>query len=223
MTHGPRPRVTLKIAQSLDGRIATVSGQSRWVTGPASRVVAHELRAAHDAILVGIGTVLADNPELTVRLTGGTNPIRVVVDSSLRTPPDAALFARDGTSVIVLTLLAVNTERADAVRAAGAEVVTVPVYKGRVDLGVGLEALYRRGVRSVLVEGGAQIATDVIRRRLCDELAVFIAPKIVGSGLDAVGDLGTTEMSAAVQLSKPTIRFLDGDVLYRAKPEWPTE
>jgi riboflavin-specific deaminase-like protein len=222
-TNSLRPRVTLKIAQTLDGRIATASGQSRWITGPAARVVAHELRASHDAILVGIGTVLADNPELTVRLVRGRNPMRVVIDSGLRVPRDAAVFARDGTSVTVVTLLPADAERAKAVRKVGAEILTVPEYGGRVDLAAGLEGLYSCGVRSVLVEGGAQIATDVIRRRLCDELAMFIAPKIIGRGIDAIGDLGSMEMSEAIQLSTPTVTFLEEDILFRAKPVWPIE
>src|SRR5438270_6734934 len=136
-----RPRVTLKIAQTLDGRIATASGQSRWVTGTASRVVAHEMRAAHDAILVGVGTIVADDPELTVRLARGTSPTRVVVDSSLRAPLDAAVFAQDGTSVMVLTRYPADRERAEAVRKTGAQVVTVPDDVGRVDLAAGLAAL----------------------------------------------------------------------------------
>jgi diaminohydroxyphosphoribosylaminopyrimidine deaminase / 5-amino-6-(5-phosphoribosylamino)uracil reductase len=213
--------VTLKIAQTLDGRIATANGHSRWVSGPASREVAHSMRAAHDAILVGIGTVLVDDPELTVRLAVGPNPVRVVVDSTLRVPPNAAVFARDGTSVIVVTIASTKGDRANAIRRTGADLLTVPEWRGRVDLAIALHELRDRGVQSVLVEGGAQIATEVIRRRLCDELVVFIAPKVVGSGIDAVGDLGTVDMTEAVQFTSSTVEVLDGDVVFRGKPLWP--
>jgi riboflavin-specific deaminase-like protein len=215
--------VTLKIAQTLDGRIATSTGHSRWVSGAASRSFAHELRAAHDAILVGIGTVLADDPKLTVRLAPGRNPTRVIVDSSLRVPPDAAVLAQDGTRVIIVTLAPIQDDRVDPVRRTGAEIVTVPQWGGRVDLAATFHELAIRGIRSVLIEGGAQIATEVIRRRLLDELVVFISPKIIGSGIDAVGDLGAVEMTEAVQFAPSTVETLDGDILFRGKPVWPAE
>jgi riboflavin-specific deaminase-like protein len=215
--------VTLKIAQTLDGRIATSTGHSRWVSGAASRTFAHELRAAHDAILVGIGTILTDDPQLTVRLASGKNPSRVIVDSSLRLPPDAAVLAQDGARVIVVTLAPVQDERGERVRRAGAEIVTVPRWGGRVDLAATLKELAIRGIRSVLIEGGAQIATEVIRRRLIDDVVVFIAPKIIGSGINAIGDLGTVEMSEAVQFAPSIVESLDSDLVFRGKPVWPPE
>ena len=216
-----RPRVTLKIAQTLDGRIATRSGHSRWVTGPASRALAHRLRAEHDAILVGINTVLLDDPQLTVRLAQGRDPMRIVVDSSLRLPPAAAVLARDGIPVLVATLFPPDEARALPLRERGAEILALPGADGRVDLAALLHRLHERTVRSVLVEGGATIATDFIRRRLVDELVIFIAPKLLGAGIDAVGDLGAQTMADAVSLEVTAVEQLeDGDIVVRATPRW---
>jgi riboflavin-specific deaminase-like protein len=216
-----RPRVTLKIAQTLDGRIATRTGNSTWVSSAASRAIGHTLRASHDAVLVGIGTVLADDPRLTARLAPGPNPIRVVVDSALRLPLHAAVLAADGTPVKVITVVPEDSSVADEIRRAGAEVVTVPKSNGRVDLFVAFQELYERGIESVLVEGGAQIATEIIRRRLADELVLFIAPKIIGSGINAIGDLGVPDMEQAVRFSSSSVQLSDGDIVFRGTPVWP--
>lgn len=218
---GPRPHVTLKIAQTLDGRIATRTGHSHWVSGPASRAVGHALRASHDAVLVGIGTVLIDNPQLTVRLAAGRDPIRVVIDSSLRVPLNGAVLASDGIAVKVVTLVPGTTAAAHAIRARGAEVVTVPGSNGRVDLAVALQELRVRGIESVLVEGGARIATEILRLHLVDELVLFIAAKVIGTGVDAIGDLGIHDMAEAVQFSSTSVECLEGDIVFRGKPAWP--
>lgn len=221
--HARLLHVTLKLAQTLDGRIATASGHSRWVTGARSRAVAHDLRASHDAVLVGIGTVVADNPQLSVRPPRGDNPMRVIVDSTLRLSPKAAVLARDGAKIVIVTLASSEGERAHALQRAGADVLTVPSFGGRVDLTAALSAIEERGVRSVLIEGGAQIATETIRRRLMHELVVFIAPKILGSGLDSVGDLGITDMQHALQFEPTSIEVRDGDILFRGTPIWQPE
>jgi riboflavin-specific deaminase-like protein len=215
-----RPRITLKIAQTLDGRIATRTGHSRWISSPASRAVGHALRASHDAVMVGIGTVLVDDPELTVRHVAGTNPTRVIVDSALRLPIDAAVLRENGARVIVVTLARGDTAPAEAIRRTGAEVLTVPESDGRVNLAIAFQELRERGIRSLLVEGGAQIATEVIRKQLVDELVLFIAPKILGSGIDALGDLGVIDMSQAVQFSSSSVEVLDDDIVFRGEPIW---
>jgi riboflavin-specific deaminase-like protein len=216
-----RPRVTLKIAQTLDGRIATRTGHSRWVSSPASRSMGHALRASHDAILVGIGTVLTDDPQLTVRLAAGRNPMRVVIDSSLRVPLNAAVLASDGIAVKIVTHAPASAAAADAIRALGAEVVAVPGSKGRVDLAIALQELRVRGIESVLVEGGAKIATEMIRLQLVDELVLFIASKVIGTGVDAIGDLGIVDMTEAVQFSSSSVELLEGDIVFRGRLAWP--
>lgn len=183
--------------------------------------MSHSLRAAHDAVLVGIGTVLADNPQLTVRLASGPNPTRVVMDSHLRLPLDSAVMDSNGAQIKIVTLEPSASGRAEEIRELGGDVVTVPGLHGRIDLAAALDALHEFGIQSVLVEGGAQIMTEFIRRRLADELVLFIAPKIIGSGIDAVGDLGVSDMTEAVRFSSSVIRDLDGDILFRGKPIWP--
>lgn len=217
-----RPFVTVSYAQTLDGRSATVTGSSQWISGPASLRFAHALRASHDAILVGVGTVCRDNPRLTVRLVPGRDPLRVVVDSTLRTPDTAAVLAAEAAHG---TLLA-TTERASAARRAaiatrGAAVLLLPGgTDGGVDLTALLASLHARGIRSVLVEGGAAVITALLRARLVDRLAVTVAPKVLGTGVAAIGDLGIRHLDGALLLKEMTVTahgvdwVLDGRVAY---------
>ncbi|MEP7123724.1 MAG: bifunctional diaminohydroxyphosphoribosylaminopyrimidine deaminase/5-amino-6-(5-phosphoribosylamino)uracil reductase RibD [Byssovorax sp.] len=180
------PHVALKLALSLDGRIATRSGASKWVTGPEARAKVQELRARHDAVAVGIGTALADDPRLTVRdtalLPGGRHPVRVVFDSRLRVPLNSRLVqtSRD----IATWVLAGNDAPESAEQAlvdAGCAVVRVPnSAEGRVDVGAALRLLASQGIVSLLVEGGAELAGSLLATRLADELHAFIAPILLG-------------------------------------------
>lgn len=219
--NGPRPSVTVSYAQTLDGRLATSTGSSQWISAPESLSFAHKLRANHDAILVGAGTACRDNPRLTVRLAPGKNPLRVVVDSTFRTPLDAAVFA-DGAATG--TVLAV-TERAPAERCAraealGARVMRLPDDTGRVDLSALLDTLGGIGVRSVMAEGGASIITALFKSRLVDRAVVCIAPKILGSGIEAVGDLGIHDLGLSIVMEDFSLTrqgcdlILDGLISY---------
>lgn len=208
-----RPAVTVSYAQTLDGRLATSTGNSRWISGPESLRFAHELRASHDAIMVGAGTVSQDDPRLTVRLVPGRDPLRVVVDSSLRTPPTAAVLS-DGAAAG--TVLAVTdrapAERCAAVRELGATVLRLPADPdGRVDLVALLMALHARGVGNVMVEGGARLITSLLRARLVERLTVCVAPKILGKGVEAVGDLGIRDLSDALALVDARVTALGAD------------
>ena len=195
-----RPAFTLKAAMTLDGKIATVSGQSKWITGEAARADVHRLRDTHDAVLVGIGTVLADDPWLTSRIPRGRDPIRIVVDSHLRTPPRAHLLPRArGPRTIVVAGERADDAKERALVRAGAEVWRLPVHRnGRVRL----EALARRlggeGLTSVLVEGGAEIHAAFLELRLADELVLYIAPKVVGGPAKSwVGGQGLASLASA--------------------------
>lgn len=183
-----RPLVTLSYAQSLDGCLTIRAGQPSPISGPQSRVVTHRLRAAHDAILVGIGTVLADDPNLTVRLVEGDDPQPVIVDSRLRFPLEARLLSA-GCQPWIATAEPADPARRAVLEGRGARVLTLPPREGRVSLPALLDELGQMGITSLMVEGGAQVITSFLRERLADQLILTVAPVLVG-GLHAVGDLG---------------------------------
>ena len=211
-----RPFVTLSYAQSLDGSIAARRGATTPISGPEALRLTHQLRAHHDAILVGIGTVLADDPQLTVRLVPGPNPQPVIVDSRLRLPPTARLLG-DGRPWIATTDAA-DRRRQAALEAAGARVVRLPADDaGRVSLPALLAYLHRQHVRSLMVEGGARVITGILAERLADRLVVTIAPLLLG-GLNAVST-GRPSGPAALNgqllpaLIRPHYRVVGRDVV----------
>jgi GTP cyclohydrolase II len=181
-----RPLVMLSYAQSLDGSIAARRGETLVLSGPESKRLTHRLRAASDAILVGIGTVLADDPRLTARLAGDEHPQPVVVDSRLRFPLDARLFGHPTRKPWIAAGERADPARAQALEAAGASILRLPEQPdGRVDLGALLDRLGHRGIASLMVEGGSAIITSFLAGRLADQLVLTIAPRLVG-GLRAV-------------------------------------
>jgi riboflavin-specific deaminase-like protein len=218
-----RPTVTVSYAQTLDGRLATSSGNSRWISAPESLRFAHQLRAEHDAVAVGAGTACKDDPRLTVRLVPGDDPLRVVVDSTLRTPLSAALFADGAAQGTVLAVTDRASEgRCEEALSLGATVLKVPAdAAGRVDLRALLSALYSLGVRSVMVEGGAALITSFLHDRLVDRLAVCIAPKILGRGIEAVGDLGISDLSDSLILADTSVTTYGVDLVLDSRLEYP--
>jgi diaminohydroxyphosphoribosylaminopyrimidine deaminase/5-amino-6-(5-phosphoribosylamino)uracil reductase len=192
-----RPAFTLKAAITLDGKIATVEGESQWITGREARADGHRLRAEHDAILVGIGTVLADNPRLTARMAGRKNPVRVVVDSELRISSRARVLAK-GARRIIATTDAATVQKERALTRTGAEVWRFPVRSGGVPLDHLARALAEQGITSVLVEGGGQIHASMMHARLADELVLYFAPKVVGGPAPSwVGGAGIGALAEA--------------------------
>lgn len=185
-----RPRVTLKFATSLDGRIATAAGESKWITGEPARLEGHRLRAAHDAVLVGVETVLADDPELTVRLPGRPvdQPLRVVMDSRLRTPATARVAQGD---TLILTAAAASD-------LGGAMVEQVDSENGRPTPAAALAAIRRKGAASVLIEGGGHVAASFLRAGLVDRIEWFRAPVLLGGeGRPCVAALDLANLAAA--------------------------
>jgi diaminohydroxyphosphoribosylaminopyrimidine deaminase/5-amino-6-(5-phosphoribosylamino)uracil reductase len=190
-----RPLVTLKTATTADGRIATRSGASQWITGPAARERVHLMRAQHDAIMVGIDTVVHDDPELTCRLAGleERSPIRVVFDSSLRISDEAQLIqTARAVPTLIVTRDDANTSRAAQIKKSGAEVLSVSGDDGgHVDAGLALTELAKQGITRVMVEGGAVLSAALLRAGLIDRIAWFRAPHLIGGdGKPAFGDLG---------------------------------
>ena len=213
-----RPFVTLKYAASLDGKIATSTGESRWISGEEARRYAHELRDANDAVLVGIGTILADDPQLTTRLDDrvGRQPLRVIVDSRLRIPLTAKVLGADlARGTLVACTPEASQERVDAVSATGAEVVSLPPQAGRVDLRGLLHLLGERHVKSVLVEGGSEVNAALLEARLVDRVEACFAPMLIG-GRQAptpVAGAGVARLADAIRLHDVETRRLGADVL----------
>ncbi len=220
------PFVTVKLAQSLDGRIATVSGDSQWISSPSSLKLAHQLRSTHDAIMVGIGTVLADDPRLTVRLVKGRDPLRIIVDSRLRLPADARMLAESAPRhTLVATTEMADSKRASELERLGAEVFLVPTTanKSQVDLRALLQEVGRRGIESVLVEGGSGIVTSLFAARLVDRMVVVIAPKIIGKGTEAIGGLGIARLRDAITFSEFKTRRSGPDIVFDGRVNWNNE
>jgi GTP cyclohydrolase II len=211
-SRGDRPYVVLKYAQTLDGRIATGGGDSKWISSPEERRVSHAMRAACDAVVVGAGTVLADDPLLTVRMVPGVSPIRVVLDSRLRVPADAQVLGLDAATV-VLTSGRSDPDRRAALRQDGVQVEVVREGPDGIDLADGLARLLALGIRSVMVEGGARVITSTLRGRLADRVVVALAPLLLGSGTEAVGDLGATQVADGLRLLDRTVHQVGPDVL----------
>jgi len=208
-------RVTLKLATSLDGRIATAAGESRWITGEAARAATHQLRAEHDAVLVGVETALADDPELTVRLPGfaGAQPARVVLDSQLRLPETSKLAATARTTPTYAVTISNLNERLTSV---GVKVLQVKAVGERPDLQATLDALEAEGITSVLVEGGGQVAASFLRCELVDAIEWFRAPIMLGGeGRPAVGALALTALAEAPKFKRVSAEPVGEDLWER--------
>ena len=218
-----RPTITVSYAQTLDGRLATTSGSSQWISSPESLRFTHALRSKHDAVMVGAGTACKDDPRLTVRLVPGKDPLRVIADSALRTPLTAAVLANGAATGTVLAVTErAPTERCNEARSLGATVLRLPSdIDGRVDLSALLSELYALGVSSVMVEGGATLITSFLCRRLVDRLAVCIAPKILGSGIEAVGDLGICNLTDSLILTDTPVIPSGVDIILDSYVEYP--
>jgi len=208
------PFVTLKYAQTLDGRIATATGHSRWISSLPSRRFAHRLRHAHDAIMVGIGTILSDDPELTVRLVRGRNPLRIILDSHLRIPMKARVLQdQDSAGTLMVTTYSADQEKLSRLKDLGIDTLILPADpSGRIDLHALLQKLGTRNIASVLAEGGSDVLTALLAQDLADRLVAIVAPKIAGRGIEAVGQLHITNMENAIGLIFRKI-FRNGDDL----------
>ena len=209
------PFVTIKYAQTLDGRIATATGESQWISSEASLKYTHQLRASHDAILVGAGTVIKDNPELTVRLVRGRNPLRVIVDSELKIPKQAKVFHNISEArTLIATIKTSADPKFQSIADSGVEIITIKAdRKGNVDLIKLFKILAARNISSILIEGGAQIITSTLKNNLANRLITIIAPKILGSGIEAVGDLNIRKLSLAKKLSIQKVSRCGDDII----------
>lgn len=213
------PFITLKIAQTLDGRIATTTGHSKWVTSEEARKMGHRLRSKHDAVLVGIGTVLNDDPHLTVRDIKGPLPRRIVLDSKLRVPLDSNVIADEQANrTIIVTSSEASKEKVQRIVERGSTVLVLNADEnGHISQDILWKELGELGITSVLVEGGCVVHTECLRTGNVNDIVIFIAPKLLGSGLDSVGDLGIRNMNQALELNDLKIRRLSSDIMITAK------
>jgi diaminohydroxyphosphoribosylaminopyrimidine deaminase/5-amino-6-(5-phosphoribosylamino)uracil reductase len=209
-------RVTLKLATSLDGKIATASGESRWITGPEAREEVHRLRLTHMAVMIGVETAIADDPELTVRLPGKAvmaQPVRIVLDSRQRLPLTSRLV-KDARRIptVVLTLRKSNRR----LTAAGVRVIEVAEREGRVDPHAALEALEKVHVLAVMIEGGGQVAASFLSEGLVDAVEWFRAPIILGDeGRPAVGAFVLKDLAAAPRFRRTAVQAVGADLWER--------
>ncbi len=213
-----RPFVTLSYAQSVDGSITRQRGQPLALSGQESMTLTHQLRTNHDAILVGIGTVLADDPRLTVRLVAGPDPQPIILDSQLRLPLTAKLLTQHPRKPIVATTATADSAKEQALLAAGATVVRLPASaNGQVSLPALLACLHKHNIHRLMVEGGATIITSFLAEQLVDRLVITVAPLLVG-GLNAVGNLNGHGLP---QLQNPQTQWLGKDMILSGDVHWP--
>jgi diaminohydroxyphosphoribosylaminopyrimidine deaminase / 5-amino-6-(5-phosphoribosylamino)uracil reductase len=217
------PYVTLKLASSLDGRSALANGESQWITSDASRKKVHELRAEHDAVLIGARTALADDPALTVRFVEGRQPKRIVLDARLESPRTLKLFTdAERAKTILVTTPAAAQRSGKLFTNLGIEILAIDADGDRIDLTKLLHALGGRGIASVLVEAGPSLAASVVNERLFDEIILFYGPVLLGGDAKpAIGPLGLESLAQAPRLMLKQVERIEesGDVMLRLRPD----
>ena len=211
-----RPWITVKGAVSMDGSMALENGESKWITGPEARAAAHLLRSEHDGVLVGSGTVERDDPELTVRHTCGTSPVRIVLDSGLATSPTARVL---GKGCRIYAAPGASRERAERLRSEGAEIATVPRGEKGLCLGNVLADAASAGMTSILVEGGPSVISSFFREGLVDSVSLFLSPRLLGRGIPLSGGISFSCMEETIRFRSCSVRPIGKDFLFEGMPE----
>ena len=206
------PFVIVKAAMSLDGNIATRTGDSKYITGKEARRLVHQLRAELDAVMVGINTVLKDNPQLTPRLVKGPDPIKIIVDSKLRIPLNANVL-KSPQKVIIATSAKATKNKIKKLQQKGVKILTLPLKKNKIDLEQLMKELGGLEITSIMIEGGAELNADAIRSGIVDKVLFFIAPGLIGEGLAAVGDLGIKKVDKKINLKHISTKKVGKDIL----------
>src|SRR3989344_676931 len=208
-----KPFVIVKAAMSLDGKIATTTGHSKYITGREARKLVHQLRTEIDAIMVGINTILKDNPQLTPRLVKGRSPIKVVVDSNLKIPLNANVVKKEPNKLIIATTKKANKAKIKQLQQKGVNVLIIKAKKGMVDLDELMKQLGKLEITSIMIEGGAELNAEAIRSKIVDKILFFIAPGLIGNGLGAIGDLGIRNVDRSVKLKHIASKKVGRDIL----------
>ncbi|MFJ7848029.1 bifunctional diaminohydroxyphosphoribosylaminopyrimidine deaminase/5-amino-6-(5-phosphoribosylamino)uracil reductase RibD [Peribacillus sp. NPDC097206] len=222
MTTG-RPFVLSKFAMTLDGKLATHTGHSKWITGEESRHSVHLLRNEVDAILVGIGTVLADNPSLTTRLPegGGKNPVRIILDSELRVPLDSHVLQVEEARTVIVTHENASLEKIASLSERGVEFIMVPKTEAGLDLEILMAELYKKGITDVLLEGGSEVNASFLRAGLIDKYLIYVAPKLLGgrNSLTPFSGDDVNQMDEALDVSISHVDTFGEDIRITAYPK----
>ncbi|MFE4241127.1 bifunctional diaminohydroxyphosphoribosylaminopyrimidine deaminase/5-amino-6-(5-phosphoribosylamino)uracil reductase RibD [Peribacillus butanolivorans] len=218
-----RPFVISKYAMTLDGKLATHTGHSKWITGEESRHSVHLLRDEVDAILIGIGTVLADNPSLTTRLPegGGKNPIRIILDSELRVPLDANIVQVSDAKTVIVTQENASVDKIAALSEKGIEFIIVPKTDAGLDLRILMEELYKKGITDILLEGGSEVNASFLRAGLIDKYLIYVAPKLLGgrNSLTPFSGINVDTMDEAMDVSISSVDMSGEDICIIAYPK----
>lgn len=211
------PYITLKSAQTIDGKIADLKGNSKWITSYESRKFVHTLRSQYDAVLVGSGTVKKDDPNLTVRMSEGRSPIRIILDSSLSLKTTYKVFQKNSGKRVFLIAGESASDKKEKIKKFQKQGVTLIFIKenkfGRINIKSALSELYNLGINSILVEGGSEIFSSFIKENLFDEFYSFISPKILGNGLNVFGDVGIRSIENAMKLKVYSYEKFENDIL----------
>ena len=207
-----KPFVILKLAMSLDGKIATSTGDSKYITSREARRYVHQLRSEADAVMVGINTVIKDNPLLDSRLVKGKNPTKIVVDSTLKISEKAKIF-KDPSKVIIATTKNAPKKKIDELHQRGVRVLVLGLKNGLVDLKELMKELGKSGITPVIIEGGAELSGNAIKERIVDKVLMFTAPKIIGNGLGPIKNLGIKKVNKAIKLKNIVTRSIGKDIL----------
>ena len=207
-----RPFVLLKVAMSVDGKIATSTGDSKYITSKEARTHVHQLRSEVDAVMVGLNTVLRDNPELTPRLVKGKDPMKIVVDSKLKIPKSSNLM-KNPAKLIIATTNKASKNDIKKLQQKGINVIITQSSKGLVDLEDLMKQLGKHEITSVMIEGGSQLNSSAIKSGIVDKVLIFTAPKIIGNGIGAIGSLGIKKIEKAINLKNPVVKKIGKDVL----------
>ncbi len=210
-----RPFVIMKVAMTLDGRIATKTGDSKYITSREARTYVHQLRSDVDAVMVGLNTVLRDNPELTPRLVKGKDPMKIVVDSKLKIPKNCKLM-QSPSKLIIATTNQASKRDVSKMQQKGVNVITIKSKKGMVDIEDLMKQLGKHEITSVMIEGGSELNSSAIKAGLIDKVLIFTAPKILGNGLGAIGNLGIKKINKAIELKNPVTKKIGKDLLIEA-------
>ena len=208
-----RPFIVIKAAISLDGKIATKTGHSKYITGMQARKYVHELRGCYDALMVGVNTVIKDNPQLTTRLAKGPNPIKIVLDTTLRIPINSKIIKKEPEKLIIATSKKANKAKIKKLEKKGVKVLIVSVSKGVIDLNELTKILAKHDICSIMIEGGAELNTAAIKSKIADKILFFISPKFIGNGLASLGDLGISKVDKSIKLNNIETKRLGKDIL----------